>query len=791
VSTAGRAAIIRFVDELKRLRQRAGSPSLNRVVALTASLPRPLPRSTISDKLNARSVPEWEFVTSYVTACAAHAAHTGQPLPPEAVDLGWWSELHLRMLHAVDDARSAGRLAAASRAEAGRRRSKPSVVPRQLPAAPRYFAGRAEALAALDRLADEAAGPGRAVVISAIAGTAGIGKTALAVYWAHRVADRFPDGQLYVNLRGFGPGEPLGPADALRGFLDAFAVPGQEIPATLEGQAGLYRSLLAPRRMLVVLDNARDAEQVRPLLPGSPGCLALVTSRSRLTGLLVVEGARPLRLELLTPAEARSVLVDRLGADRVAAEPEAVDRIVAVCAGLPLVLTIVAARAASHPGFPLDALTGELHGTVGLDAFAGGDRSVDVRTVFSWSYRALDTAAARMFRLLGLRSGPDIGLGAAAALAGLPPARARQILRELADAHLLTEPVPGRFTCHDLLRVYASELAGAIDSGADRRAAIHRILDYYLHTADRAASMLDPRRVKLDLPAPPVPGVIPEEIPDAPEAAAWFTAERRVLLAAIAATEAGFDPHTYGLASTLATFLYRRAYWSDWGAVQRTGLLVARRMGDRQAEAQAHRGQARAYLRLNREHDAHAHLLLALARYRELGDDVGQAHTHLNLCEAFDWFGQHRMTLHHARLALDLYQATGHRPGQAKALNSIGWSQAQLGDYRQAVSFCRQALAIQMELGDRNGAADTLDSLGFAYHQLGDDAQACVCYEQAVTLFREMANHYEEAITLDHLGDARYSAGDQAAASAAWTQALRLLDPLDAVERADRVRAKL
>jgi tetratricopeptide (TPR) repeat protein len=787
MTDAGRAAIVRFVGDLKRLRQRAGSPSLNRLVALTANLPRPLPRSTISDKLNARSVPEWEFVTSYVTACAAHAVDAGQPLPADAVDLTRWSALHLRMLQTVDNERATGRLADAGRAEAARRWSNPSMVPRQLPAAPRFFAGRADALAALDRVAEEAAVPGRTVVISAIGGTAGIGKTALAVYWAHRVADQFPDGQLYLNLRGFGPGEPLAPTDALGGFLDAFAVPGQEIPTTLDGQAGLYRSLLAPRRMLVVLDNARDAEQVRPLLPGSPGCLVLVTSRHQLTGLVVVEGAHSLTLDPLTPAEARSVLAGRLGADRVAAEPEAVDRIVAVCAGLPLVLAIMAARAASHSGFPLCALTGELGSAGGLDAYAGG---VDVRTVFSWSYHALDAAAARLFRLLGLCSGPDIGLGAAAALAGLPTARARRILTELTDAHLLNEHAPGRFTVHDLLRAYAGELAVALDSEADRHTAIHRVLDYYLYSADQAASMLDPRRPKLDLPTPVV-GVIPEEILGAPEATAWFTVEHRVLLSAVVDADAGFDAHASGLAGSLATFLYRRGYWPDWVAVQRIGLQAAQRCGDRPAQAQAHRGLARAYLRLDREREAHFHLQRALVAYRELGDDVGQAHTQLNLCEAFDWYDQHEMTLRHARLALELYQAAGHRPGQAKALNSIGWSQAQLGDHQQAVTFCRQALAVQMEIGDRDGAADTLDSLGFAHHRLGDHDQARACYQWAAALFREAANHFEEANTLDNLGDACHSAGDPDAARAAWADALRLLDPMGAAERLDRIRAKL
>jgi hypothetical protein len=515
VPDAEQAAVVRFVGELKRLRRRAGEPSLNQVVALTAGLPHPLARSTISDKLNARSLPDWEFVASYVAACAAHAERCGAPLPAEAVDLNRWAGVHLRMLRAVDNAHASGRLAASVRVELDRRVDGAFVVPRQLPPAPRLFLGRADELAALDRFAGRGDAPAGAVTC-AIGGTAGIGKTTLAVHWAHRVADRFPDGQLYANLGGFGPGSPVPVTDAVRGFLEAFAVPPQEIPTTPEGQIGLYRSLLAGRRILVLLDNARDADQVRPLLAGSTGCLTLVTSRSQLFGLIAIEGAHWLSLDLLDRSQTRAMLADRIGPDRVAAEPEAVDRIVAVCAGLPLVIAIVAARAASHPGFPLAALAGELTGARGLEAFTIGDQALDVRTVLSWSYRGLDPAAARLFRQLGRHPGPDIGTAAAASLAGVPAGEARPLLRGLAEAHLLTEHRPGRFAYHDLLRAYAEELAEEQDSVDDRRAATHRTVDHYRRTAEAAARLLDPRRPVPDPPAP-APGVYPEAVADAPE----------------------------------------------------------------------------------------------------------------------------------------------------------------------------------------------------------------------------------------------------------------------------------
>lgn len=783
MTDAGRAAIIRLVEELRRLRRRAGEPSLNQVVALTADLPHPLPRSTISDKLNARSLPEWEFVASFVTACAAHAERSGAPLPQDAVDLDRWAARHLRMLRAVDGANTASRLAASARAEIDRHAPEPTVAPRQLPAAPPNFAGREAELAALDRIADETAAPGGAVVVSAIGGTAGIGKTTLAVHWARGAADRFPDGHLYVNLRGYGPGAPLTPTEAVRGFLDVFAVPPKEIPTTLDGQTGLYRSLLAGRRMLVLLDNARDAEQVRPLLPGAAGCLALVTSRDRLTSLIAVEGAHPLRLDLLTPAEARTMLADRLGPHRVLAEPDAVARIVAACAGLPLVLAIVAARAASHPDFTLADLAAEL---TGLDAFAGAD--LDVRTVFSWSYRALAPEVATLFRLLGGHPGPDIGVAAAASLAGAPVREARGLLRTLAEAHLLAEHRPGRFACHDLLRAYAEELAKEQDSAEDRRAATHRMLDHYLRTADRAAHLVDPHRAAPDLP-PPAPGAVPEEMVDTARALAWFAAEHRVLLALV--TLAGFDTHVHRLGRVLSVYLYRAGYWHDWVTVEEAALRAARRSGDRGGQAGAHRGLARVFLRLGREEAALAQLRLALERYVELGDQLGQGHTQLNLAEVHDRFDRHETAMRHALLALDGYRAADHPAGQAKALNSIGWCLSQQGQHGEAVGYCNEALDLQLELGDRDGSADTLDSLGHAYHQLRDYEQARTCYRQAAEVFRETGNRPEEGLTLDALGDVAADADDLAAARENWRRAAELLEPVGEAEQVAEIRAKL
>jgi hypothetical protein len=396
------------------------------------------------------------------------------------------------------------------------------VVPRQLPADTDMFTGRDAALKTLDRLLDDQdESTPRPVVISAIAGTAGIGKTALAVHWAHRVADRFPDGHLYVNLRGFDPsGSPMEPAEAVRGFLDALQVSPQGIPASLEAQAGLYRSLLAGRRMLVLLDNARDADQVAPLLPGAPGCLVLVTSRNQLPGLVAAAGAHPVALDLLSRDEAVQLLARRLSHDRVTAEPHATQELVTRCAGLPLALAIVAARAATHPEFPLAALADQLHeARDGLDGFDGGDTATDARAVFSCSYHSLGTPAARLFRLLGLHPGPDVTAGAAASLAGHPVAQVRPLLAELARAHLVVEHAPSRYAFHDLLRAYAGELAHTQDTGTDRRAATHRMLDHYLHTAHGADLLLYGHSETIT-PDPAQPGVSAERLSDHDQAMA-------------------------------------------------------------------------------------------------------------------------------------------------------------------------------------------------------------------------------------------------------------------------------
>jgi DNA-binding SARP family transcriptional activator/tetratricopeptide (TPR) repeat protein len=665
--------------------------------------------------------------------------------------------------------------------------------PAQLPLAVRAFGGRGGELASLDALLpgtvqDEPDRPG-AVVISAVSGTAGVGKTALAIHWAHRVAVHFPDGQLYVNLRGFDPvGPAVDPATAVRGFLVAFGIPAQGIPDDLQARTAMYRSLLAGKRVLVVLDNARDVEQVRPLLPGTAGCLAIVTSRNQLTGLVATEGAHPVTLDLLTPTEARDLLIRRLGIDRVAREPDAVDAIIARCARLPMALAIAAARAATHTAFPLAVLAAELRETTGaLDALHSGDAATDVRSVFSWSYRTLSPDAARLFRHLGLHPGPDFAAPAAASLAGIPPGQGRTLLAELTRAHLLTEHAPGRYTFHDLLRAYAAEQAHSIDPDEQRRAAIHRMQDHYLHTAHTAALLLNPLRDPITLP-PPQPGVTPEQPPDHQQALAWFTIELPVLLAVINDATC-LDTHTWGLAWTLTTFLNRQGHWHDWAATWQLALAAAQRLADPSAQATAHRGLSWAYNQLGRYNEATIQLHQALDLHDKAGDQVGHADVHLDLGKAL-LLTDRNVALDHAQEALRLYRAAGHRTGQALALNNIGWCHTLLGDHQRGLVACQQALALHQELGYRDGEAASWDSLGLAHHNLGHHAQAVVCYRRALDLYQDLGDRYEEATTLTNLGDTHQAVGHHAAARETWQRALTILDQL-AHPDSGLVRARL
>ncbi len=664
--------------------------------------------------------------------------------------------------------------------------------PRNLPPPVRGFTGRATELAALAGLLEQACGPAGTVVIAAIGGAAGVGKTALAVYWAHQTAGRFPDGQLYVNLRGFGPsGKPVAAAEAIRLFLDLLGVPRERIPAHTGAQAALFRSLLAGKRMLLVLDNAREPEQVRPLLPGTPGSLVLVTSRNQLTGLAVGDGACLFTLDVLTEAEAHEMLAYRLGPQRAAGGRAAVAELVRLCARLPLALSITAARAAVRPRLPLAALTAELRDAgTRLDALGTTDAATDIRTVFSWSCQQLTAQAGRMFQLLGVHPGPDITVPAAASLAGLADGQARQALAELTQAHLMTEHAPGRFTFHDLLRAYAAEQASGLP-GAERRAAIHRMLDHYLHTAYAASHLIHPYRDPIARD-PSRPLVRPEELGGRQQAMEWFRAERQVLLAVISQAAAGreFSAYAWQLPWTAAMYFNWDGCWQELAATQQAALAASVAAGDRVGQAEAHRFLGLANIRTGAIVEGRSHLTAALELGRRLGSSLLQARAHLELGRACNVQGASSDALAHAEQALRLYRATGYRPGEASALNAAGWCCALLGRFQETLHYCGQSLRLHRELGNRSGEASTLHSLGYAHHHLGNHAEAVSHFQQAIETFGNADDVHHRAQALTDLGDAHWAAGHAGPARRAWEQALAILDDLHHPE-AEHVRTRL
>jgi DNA-binding SARP family transcriptional activator/tetratricopeptide (TPR) repeat protein len=664
------------------------------------------------------------------------------------------------------------------------------LAPRQLPAPPRHLIGRVRQLRALSRLAGEAEHAGAVAVIS---GTAGIGKTALAVHWAHQAADRFPDGQLYINLRGFDPaGSPLTPGQVVRGFLDALGVPADRVPGDPDAQIGLYRSILAVRRVLIVLDNAADAGQVRPLLPGGAGCLVIATSRRQLDGLVATDGAQAVRLRMLTEDESRQLLASFVGAARVAAEPAEAADLIRICAGLPLAMCVAGARAQGQPGFPLATLVAELRDArQRLDGLDAGDAAVSLRTAFFSSYRQLGKNAARAFRLVGMAPGPDIAGSAAASLLAEPPRHSALALAELTRSNLLAEHSPGRYALHDLLRAYATEQCRKRESAAERRAALRRLFDYYLHTAHAADRLLFPNRPVLAL-GPPEPGVTPARLADPASALAWFQAEHRVLLAATTdARDQGSYGYAWQLSCCLAMFLDTRGYWHDFRAAQTIAVDAAGQLGDSAALARSHHALAHACVRLGDDRDAEDQFTAALQLYRELGNHAGQGGVFIGLGQLAQGGGDYAGALRLTQHAAYHYEAAGQDVGRARALNQSGFALAHLGDLGRALADCSQAVELYRELAAAGtGPAEAWDSLGYVYHLRGEYRQAVLCYQRAVGIFQQLDDTYDQATVLIHLGDTQVSAGRRWAGRAALRRALAILSELNHHEAA-AVEARL
>ncbi len=670
-------------------------------------------------------------------------------------------------------------------------------IPAQLPLTVPGFTGRTAELGRLDALLlpDDPAGTlarGAPVAVTVISGTPGVGKTSLAVHWAHRITHRFPGGQLYADLRGFDPvAAAVSPAEALHGFLLALGVPPDQMPADLEARTALYRSRLAGQQVLIVLDNARDPAQVRPLLPGTPGCLTVVTSRQQLTSLTVAENACPLTLDLMPAAEARDLLTARLGRYRADAEPGAVEEIITACARLPLALAVAAARAAARPQFTLAELAAELRDTQpSLDALEDDDPVTDPRAVFSWSYHALTPPAARLFRLLSLAPGPDITAPAAASLAGLPLPRTRRLLGDLAAAHLLTEHAPRRYTCHDLLRAYACELSDTHDNTGTRDAAVHRLLDHYLHSVRDAAALLEPFFDPVSAP-PAADGVVADSPDTAERALSWFADERATLLAAVQlAAGRGLTAHAWQLAWGLCSFLLRRTLWDDTALACNTALDAARRSADLTGQARCLHRLASVHALSLRFAEATGLFEEALQLYGRVGDPASQAAIHRTLMWIAARQDRHGDALEHSLQAQELFRAAGNQAGQARVLPDIAYGHAALGRYKQALGYCEQALARARELGERSWEDIIWDTFGFIHRRLGDYRQSVACYRKALEICRESGDRFNEAACLDVLGDTYQEAGSDDDARQAWAQALQIFDEAGHPD-ADELRAKL
>jgi tetratricopeptide (TPR) repeat protein/transcriptional regulator with XRE-family HTH domain len=648
-------------------------------------------------------------------------------------------------------------------------------VPRQLPARVRAFTGRESELAALTALLPPGRGPApAAMVICAISGTAGVGKTALAVWWAHQVAGKFPDGQLYLDLRGYDIGRPLPAAEALAAFLQALGMPGPQIPAGAGERAAAYRSLMAGRRMLVVLDNARNAEQVRPLLPGASTCAVMVTSRDALAGLVVRDGARRLDLDLLPSSDANRLLRALIG-PRAQAEPEAVARVAALCCGLPLALRLAAELAAAHPGARLATLAAELADSGRrLDLLsARGDERTAMRAVLSWSYRHLDAAQARMFCLLGLNPGHDFGIRAAAALAGVAPDAAARQASQLASTYLIQPADPGRYRMHDLLRSYAREHAAARYGEAARRAALTRLFDDYLHSAAIARQALFPGRTPRQdsgLPDTPAP-----QVSDPATARAWLGDEAGNLSAIIDYMAVhGWPSRAIQLAISVFPCLAVSGRIAEAVAIVRRALRAAQSTGEREAEGALLGHLGGLHLQQGRYQLAAGQLRRARTACRKTRDLVGEAAAVGDLAVVYRRQGSYRQAADLQRQALTIYRQAGDTAGEALTLARLGSIEWRQGRLAQAAGHLRQALHLAGEIGDQIGQAEALTRLGVVECHQGHHQQAAGHHRQALTLFRQSDDQVGEAEALNGLGEVMLAMGSPRQARACHADALSL-----------------
>ncbi len=645
------------------------------------------------------------------------------------------------------------------------------IVPRELPADVRHFTGRAGELDALSCMLSDA-GEARTVVISALAGMAGVGKTALAVQWAHQVAQRFPDGQLYVNLRGYYPDEPVSAADALAGFLRAMAVPGQQIPDDIDERARLYRSKLAGRRVLVLLDNARDSEQVRPLLPGEPGCVAVVTSRDSLAGLVAADGAVRLDLDVLPLSDAVALLRSLIG-NNADADREAVTELARLCARLPLALRIAAEQAAARRTVPLAELVADLAASR-LDMLDAGEQRTDVRAVFSWSFRQLPDDVAQAFALLGLHPGEDLDVHAAAALTGTSTGQARRVLDRLFRASLVQATGPARYGMHDLMRACAREQAADRDTGGQRDQALTRLFDYYLAAVGAAMDILFPAEAYLRPRVPPSAAALPA-MPGQVHARAWLDGERANLVAmTVQCASRSWPQHATGLAGILFRYLIDGCHLPEADAIYGHGLRAARRSGDLAAEAEALNGLGGIGIMKGRFPDAAGHYRVALECYRQRGNRAGEAKVLRNLGITQLHLHNFRSAVGYLHLAVPAYEDAGDTLGVARTLVILAGAEIHQDSHDDAWQHLQRALPVFRAAKDEGGEAEALSRMGALSLRHGELAQAAAFHEQALAIFRHIGRPAAVASELCNLGDVSLRQGESPRGMSYIRQALAL-----------------
>ncbi|MGH3730116.1 MAG: tetratricopeptide repeat protein, partial [Micromonosporaceae bacterium] len=690
------------------------------------------------------------------------------------------------------------------------------VRPAQLPADLSTFTGRGDELA---NLLEVHHGQHRTAVITAIDGMAGIGKTTLAVHAAHHLAPHYPDGQIFLDLHGFTEGvPPVEPADAVDRMLRSLGVPVDQASSNLHDRAALYRSVLADKRVLILLDNAETEVQVEPLLPAAPGCLVLVTSRRRLAGL---DDVNPISLDLLPLPDAVALFTRIVGANRLVKEdPSSVAQVVELCGQLPLAIRIAAARLRTRPSWSLGDLVERLgdrrHRLAELQA---GNRSVTAAV--DLSYEHLTDDRRRLFRLLGLCPGPDIDARATAALAGTTPHHARRLLDDLLDVHLLQQRSPDRYRAHDLLRAHAAQTCAEEEPESAQRSALARLFDWYLHAVTSAMKLIRPDRQpqvpEVAAPAAPLP-----RLRDFDEAMAWLEAERHNLLATVQdAAARGFHNHAWKIPNVLYRYFHVRGYNDDWIAANQLALEATRTLGDLHGEAEMLNKLGLSYVQSGRFRDALAPLEGAIALHRQLGDRQGEALTASNLgiacwqsgrrTEAVDHFhealafldddssseariilprvlnnlgkaylrlGRHAEALEHLQRGLELRRPIGDRFGIAATLANLGVLYARLGQYERALEHLGEALEIQRDLGHRDGQVDTHMGLGEVYARQRQHHRARQEYERALTLNRQIGHRVLEVEALNGLGEVCQAAGEPGDARSQHTAALAVAEHL-------------